>query len=510
MATTVSNLSINFGANTSALKTGVRDVQKTLATLGTSGAIGGALSNSAGGLGAISGGLSSISSAAGPALLSIGAVTTAVSTLAGWGLRLSAQSQQVQSDFAIMLGSAGQANTLTQQLRELAETTPLNFAGIAENTQVLLQFGVAGAEVLPTLRMLGDISGGNAERMQRLSLAFGQISAAGRLMGQDLLQLINAGFNPLQEISKNTGRSMMDLKKDMENGQISLQMVKDAFTSATSEGGRFNGRMEASAKLLGGKWDKFTEAVMRIGMAIGDVLAPGAKIALEALTDLANAFQRYIVARGPIITEWVKRFAQLFADISKEVVKGIDMLAKYYDWWTMIFRRLGIVGPEIKKPFEELTDVVKDTDSVLKGAFDEAFANAIKETEKLAKTGEALTKSLRLPDEIYADTIAELKELNRIGAITGETFNRGMQKATDDLKKAAEKQKEAVEAMRALNVGAAVRGTAAGFSAVIQGQNANKQLAATAARQLEQLREANRHLEAIEKRPPVDLRGAHI
>lgn len=98
------------------------------------------------------------------------------------------------------------------------------------------------------MKQLGDISLGNSDRFQRLSLAFAQVSAAGKLTGQDLLQMVNAGFNPLQEISKKTGQSISDLKDQMADGAISTKMVEEAMKSATEEGGRFAGGMEKASK----------------------------------------------------------------------------------------------------------------------------------------------------------------------------------------------------------------------------------------------------------------------
>ena len=67
------------------------------------------------------------------------------------------------------------------------------------------------------------------------------MTASGRLMGQDLLQMINAGFNPLSEISRKTGKSIGVLKEEMEKGKISAEMVTQAFYSATQAGGQFHG-----------------------------------------------------------------------------------------------------------------------------------------------------------------------------------------------------------------------------------------------------------------------------
>lgn len=89
------------------------------------------------------------------------------------------------------------------------------------------------------MKMLGDISLGNGERLQSLSLAFGQVQASGRLMGGDLLQMVNAGFNPLEAIAKRTGETMIAVKERMSAGGVSVNEVEQAMKDATSEGGRF-------------------------------------------------------------------------------------------------------------------------------------------------------------------------------------------------------------------------------------------------------------------------------
>ena len=101
--------------------------------------------------------------------------------------------------------------------------------------------------------MLGDVSQGNKERFDSLTLAFAQVGSAGKLSGQDLLQFVNAGFNPLNEISKMTGESMAELKERMSAGGVSAEEVAEAFKHATSEGGQFYQAMEHRAKPLTGR-----------------------------------------------------------------------------------------------------------------------------------------------------------------------------------------------------------------------------------------------------------------
>ena len=110
--------------------------------------------------------------------------------------------------------------------------------------------------------------------MNSLTLAFAQTQSAGRLMGQDLLQYINAGFNPLNEISKMTGISMGVLKDKMEKGAISAEMVTKAFQHATSQGGMFHDSLKNAADTVTGKWGIFMGTVQTKLVAVGDMLKP--------------------------------------------------------------------------------------------------------------------------------------------------------------------------------------------------------------------------------------------
>jgi hypothetical protein len=120
--------------------------------------------------------------------------------------------EDVEIQFGTMLGSDKAGAKMIQDIQEMAARTPMTSGGLQRATQTMMQFGVETEGILDTLRQLGDVAGGNENRLQHLALAFGQVKSTGRLMGQDLLQMINVGFNPLQVISEKTGRSMKDLK----------------------------------------------------------------------------------------------------------------------------------------------------------------------------------------------------------------------------------------------------------------------------------------------------------
>jgi tape measure domain-containing protein len=150
----------------------------------------------------------------------------------------------------------------------------------------MLSFGIAAQDTQKNLQMLSDITGGNNERFKSLTLAFSQMSSAGRLMGQDLLQMINVGFNPLQQISKTTGESMVELKKRMEAGGISAEEVQRAFADATAEGGMFHGMTDRLAQTVSGKLNIALSDLEQKLAAAGKAMAPLIMQVLDVFTRL--------------------------------------------------------------------------------------------------------------------------------------------------------------------------------------------------------------------------------
>ena len=205
-------------------------------------------------------------------------------------VKAAADMEMMEVAFATMLGSAEKAHSLLTDLKELAAHTPFQLTDLTAGTKTLLQFGVALEDVMPTLTTLGDIAMGDSNRMKSLSLAFGQMTSAGRLMGQDLLQMINVGFNPLQVIAKKTGETMMELKDRMSKGAISSEEVAAAFKSATSEGGMFYQGMEKASQTLTGKFSTLKDNIVEMARNFGEVLLPAMMKIVAGLTSLVQKF----------------------------------------------------------------------------------------------------------------------------------------------------------------------------------------------------------------------------
>lgn len=161
----------------------------------------------------------------------------------------------------LMNGNAEAADALLSKIRSYGKATVYDTSGLVNAQKTMMAFGLETDFAFKNLQHIGDIALGDSQKMQSLALAFSQTTSTGKLMGQDLLQMINAGFNPLEVISQRTGKSIATLKDEMSKGAISAQMVAQAFQWATEEGGRFYQGAETAAQTVSGRIAKMRDMV---------------------------------------------------------------------------------------------------------------------------------------------------------------------------------------------------------------------------------------------------------
>ncbi len=184
-------------------------------------------------------------------------------------IRVRGEFQAADTAIQTLLGSKEKADALMSQVREFAKVSPLEFSDVTAATQMMLGFNIEAEKVPRYLQAIGDVSMGNTQKFNSMTLAFSQMSAAGKLMGQDLNQMINAGFNPLQIMSEKTGKSIATLKDEMSKGAISAEMVQQAFIDATSAGGRFYQMSENASKEINGQLSMMQDAMDAVFNELG-------------------------------------------------------------------------------------------------------------------------------------------------------------------------------------------------------------------------------------------------
>jgi tape measure domain-containing protein len=251
------------------------------------------------------------------AMLGVGAAVVGIGVAA---VKSAADIEMLETQFEVMLGSATKARDMMEDLNKFSLVTPFEPKQLAKATQVLLNFGVASNDIMKTLQMLGDVSGGNTEKFASLALVFGQIQSTGRLMGQDLLQLINAGFNPLQVISKKTGKSVAVLKEEMSKGKISADDVTEAFKLATSEGGMFFQSMQKGSKTLKGVFSTVKGAIDLALAAIGKEMLPILKEFSQEVIKIADETVKWVKLNRDQLTKTFRQLAKFLRVVLKLVL----------------------------------------------------------------------------------------------------------------------------------------------------------------------------------------------
>ena len=169
------------------------------------------------------------------------------------GIGYNATIEQLKTSFEVMTGSAEKAAEVVERLRIMGAETPFEMKDLASTTQLLMQYGFSADEALDRMRMLGDVAQGNKEAMNSIALGYAQMSSAGKVNLVDIKQMINGGFNPLQEISERTGESMASLYDRISKGTMTVDEITESMRRATSEGGRFYQSMEKQSQTLNGQ-----------------------------------------------------------------------------------------------------------------------------------------------------------------------------------------------------------------------------------------------------------------
>lgn len=202
----------------------------------------------------------------------------------GMSIRKGMEADLQQANITTLLrGDVEKAKALYAQLSDYGVKTPYDKAGLIEAQKTMMSFGLSSEFAFGKLKNIGDIAMGDVQKMQSLSLAFAQATSAGKLQGQDLMQMINAGFNPLQVISERTGESMAQLKERMSKGGISAQELAQAFEWATDKQGLFYQGAEKAGQTLSGKFNKMMDSITELALKVYEAISP----VLSPLVDLA-------------------------------------------------------------------------------------------------------------------------------------------------------------------------------------------------------------------------------
>lgn len=197
-----------------------------------------------------------------------------------------------------ILGDMQNANTMFNQIKELALNSPFTFSELNRDVKQLAAYGVEYDQLYDTTKRLADMSSGLGVSFDRIALAFGQVQARGWLDGKELRQIAYAGIPLLEKLSefysKQEGRnvSTSEIKTRISNREVSFDDVKSIFWQMTDAGGQFYNMQQVLSETLLGRYNKLKDAweIMLAEFASGNSLVGGFfKTALDGATALVQA-----------------------------------------------------------------------------------------------------------------------------------------------------------------------------------------------------------------------------
>lgn len=248
--------------------------------------------------------------------------------LASKVISVRAEFESMETSLKVLLGgNEERLNNIMGKIKEYALASPLNTKDMVGAVQMMTSFGIEAEKSIDYLKAIGDVSMGDAGKFNSLALSFSQMSSAGKLMGQDLMQMVNAGFNPLEEISRKTGKSIGELKNEMSKGAITSKMVQDAFISATSAGGKFYGMASEGAKTLNGQISMLQESFDNMFNEIGSKGEGVIMSAVKAGTSLVENYETIGKVLEEIVIVYGSYRAALILNMALEKAQAIQRLA---------------------------------------------------------------------------------------------------------------------------------------------------------------------------------------
>lgn len=203
-------------------------------------------------------------------------IATLGGELLGFGLKTAMGMEKAEIGFTTMLGSGKKAKVFLDGLKAFAATTPFEFPELQTAASSLISAGIHADKVIPIMTTLGNVTSGmgtGSEGIRRATVALQQMTAAGKITGEDLNQLRDAGIPVYDLLAKATGRSKAEVVKLAQAGKLGgkdlAAMMKALETGKGLE--RFNGLMGEQSRSLGGIISTLKDTV---GQGLADALTP--------------------------------------------------------------------------------------------------------------------------------------------------------------------------------------------------------------------------------------------
>ena len=339
--------------------------------------------------------------------MKIGAAVAAAGAAVGGyvaktGIGYNQQMDDYTANMQTLLGGVDKAEAKIKELSDMAAKTPFELPTLADATQTLLAFGVKAEDSTGILKSLGDISLGNASKLETLTRSYGKMSSTGKVTLENVQMMIDAGFNPLNLIAERNHMTMESLYEALSDGKVPFDELTWAIQKATSEGGQFYNGMETASKTLTGRLSTLKENWSAF-------LALLTKPAYETLRDtvLPSAIDMVNKLTASFNESGLQGVLNTFSDEVGKLGKSIaSKITEYFDSdqaKTDLQNATGKIAKLLTGGNIVLSDVTSFITNILSKINDTFADDTVK--ANLASTGERLIKGILVFEEGKIKTI---------------------------------------------------------------------------------------------------------
>ena len=200
--------------------------------------------------------------------------------------------EQYTTSLEVMLGSASKASAMIEKMRDFAAKTPLTLEDVISGGSLLMSYGVDESNLIDTMTKLGDLARGNAEKMDRITLAYGQMLAKGKVTGEELMQMTEAGV-PLQTtLAESIGVTGEEFSKMVSAGKVGIDDLNKAITGLTTGNGKFAGMMDKQSQTMRGMLSTLLDNLSEFMRKMGEGAFGEVKSALQEASDLLAEWEK--------------------------------------------------------------------------------------------------------------------------------------------------------------------------------------------------------------------------
>lgn len=340
-----------------------------------------------------------------------------------------AEMEQYTTSLEVMLGSTEKASAMIEKMREFAAKTPLTLDNVISGGTMLMSYGVDESNLIDTMTKLGDLASGNAEKMDRITLAYGQMLAKGKVTGEELRQMTEAGV-PLQTaLAESIGVTGEEFSKMVSKGEVGIDALNKAITELTTGDGKFAGMMEKQSQTMQGMLSTLQDNITEFFRKMGEGAFGEVKSALQDVSDQLAEWEedgtldRWAQGVGVMLKNliaFLKQAISVGLDFKEAIIAGAVALGTF---------KIGIgIGNVISATVSAIRSFTTATKAATTA---QAAFNAVGAANQYAFIGAAILSVIA--------TVATLVTTTNNAAQSTEELAQAASELSDEAQKSAEK-----------------------------------------------------------------------